>query len=300
MSQQPGTASPQGLRRASRMAEVVALFRRGTMAFPPELRPFEDPYAQYFITSPQLRMLPRNAALTRATARITNGYYRGAIGQVVLRTRYADDALRDAMRAGVDQVVMLGSGYDATSARWPPSSLRFFEVDHPETQAKKRAILTEHAPPEAIERTEFVPCDFNTDSPAQLLVAHGFDRTRPAFVNWLGVTFYIPREAVEATLHEVASVAPAGSRMVFDHLHRATADGTSDDAGARRARRRSARVGEPWLYGIDPEDVPAWLAPFGFEVVEQMTGPDLDRRYFPDGQPIYACSYIGHVLAERV
>ena len=57
-------------------------------------------------------------------------------------------ALRDAMSAGTEQVIMLGSGYDATSARWPPSPLRFFEVDHPETQARKRAVIGEHASPE--------------------------------------------------------------------------------------------------------------------------------------------------------
>lgn len=289
-----------GLQRASRTAEFAALFRRGIAAFPPEIRPLEDPYAQYFISSPQLRLMPRNRVFTRSTAHLTNRFYRGVIGQVVMRARYADDALRGAMSAGTEQVIMLGSGYDATSARWPPSSLRFFEVDHPETQARKRAVIGEHASPEVLERIVFVPCDFNRDSPAERLAEHGFDRTRPAFVNWLAVTWYIPREAVEATLREIASITVPGSRMVFDHLYRATADGTSADRGARRSHRRSARVREPWVFGIDADEVGAWLRPFGFEVVEQMTGPELDQRYYPDGNPIYSCSYIGHVLAERV
>jgi methyltransferase (TIGR00027 family) len=294
------TARPLGLQRASRTAEFAALFRRGAEAFPPATRALDDPYAQYFITSPQLRLMPRNPLFTRATAHVTNRFYRGVIGQVVLRARYADDALRDAIDAGIDQVIMLGSGYDATSARWPPAAVRFFEVDHPETQARKRSVISEHASAESLERIAFVPCDFNTDSPAERLVEHGFDRTRPAFVNWLAVTWYIPREAVEATLHEIASLTTPRSRMVFDHLYRATADGTSPDPGARRSRRRSARVKEPWMFGIDADEVPGWLRPLGFEVIEQMTGPELDHRYYPGGNPIYSCSYIGHVLAERV
>jgi methyltransferase (TIGR00027 family) len=285
--------------RASRTAEFAALFRAGSMNFPADVRPLEDPYAEHFVTAPYLRTFMRSKALMRATGFMTNRYYRGIIGQTVMRSRYADDALRAATAEGVDQVVMLGSGFDATSVRLSEPSLRFFEVDHPETQARKRAVLAEHAPAEALERIRFVPCDFNAERPGELLVEHGFDPARPAFVNWLAVSWYIPRESVEGALTDIASVTAPGSRLVFDYLHRSTADGTSDDRGARRGRRRSARVREPWEFGIDPEEVPAWLRGFGFEVVEQMTGSDLDDRYYPNGNRMYSAAYIGHVLAKR-
>ena len=285
--------------QASRTAEFAAMFRAGAMNFPPEQRPLDDPYARHFVRSPYLKMFMKSPRLNRRTGFITNNFYRGIIGQTVLRSRYADDALREAARGGVNQVVMLGSGFDATSVRLSVPSLRFFEVDHPETGAVKRAILAEHAPAEAIEQIEFVPCDFNSERPGERLLEHGFDRERPAFVNWLAVTWYIPRESVEAALRDIASVTAPGSKLVFDHLHRDTADGTSPDVGARRSHRRSRRVGEDWEFGIDPEEVPAWLRGFGFETDEQMSGRDLDERYFPDGNPMYSAAYIGHVLATR-
>jgi methyltransferase (TIGR00027 family) len=285
--------------RASRTAEFAAMFRAGAMNFPPEQRPLDDRYARHFVRSPYLRAFMRSPRLNRRTGFITNNFYRGIIGQTVLRSRYADDALRAAARDGVDQVVMLGSGFDATSVRLSEPGLRFFEVDHPETQAVKQAILAEHSPVEAIGRIEFVPCDFNSERPGEQLIEHGFDGGRPAFVNWLAVSWYIPRASVESALRDIASVTAPGSKLVFDHLHRDTAAGTSPDVGARRSHRRSRRVGEDWEFGIDPGEVPDWLAGFGFQVDEQMSGRDLDERYFPDGNPMYSAAYISHVLATR-
>jgi methyltransferase (TIGR00027 family) len=285
--------------QASRTAEFAAMFRAGAMNFPPEQRPLDDPYARHFVRSRYLKLFMKTPRLNRRTGFITNNFYRGIIGQTVLRSRYADDALLAAAREGVDQVVMLGSGFDATSVRLSQPALRFFEVDHPETQAVKRAILAEHGPAEALERIEFVPCDFNSQKPGERLLEHGFDSRRPAFVNWLAVTWYIPRESVESALQDIASVTAPGSKLVFDHLHRDTADGTSPDVGARRSHRRSRRVGEDWEFGIDPGEVPGWLHGFGFETDEQMSGSDLDDRYFPDGNPMYSAAYISHVLATR-
>ena len=230
----PATARPARRRRArtgrlmsgraSRTAEFAALFRAGAMLWPGEERPLTDPYAQHFIRSRYLRTFMRSGRLFRRSGTISNRYYRGIIGQVVMRSRYADDALTAAVERGVDQVVMLGSGYDATSVRLSRKGLTFYEVDHPETQAQKRAILAEHATAETMDRIVFVPCDFNAERPGERLVAHGFDRTRPTFVNWLAVTWYIPRESVEAALAEIASVTAPGSRLVFDYLHPSAAE----------------------------------------------------------------------------
>jgi methyltransferase (TIGR00027 family) len=285
--------------RASRTAEFAALFRAGTMNFPAEQRPLDDVYARHFVRSPYLRSFMKSPRLNRRTGFMTNNYYRGIIGQTVLRARYADDALRAASTDGIDQAVMLGSGFDSTSARLSDPALRFYEVDHPKTQALKRTVLAEHAHAAALERIEFVPCDFNSERPGERLLDHGFDRERPAFVNWLAVSWYIPREAVEATLRDIASITAPGSRLVFDHLHADTAAGTSPDVGARRAYRRSRRAREYWEFGIDPGEVPDWLHCFGFEADEQMSGRDLDDRYFPDGNPMYSAAYISHVLATR-
>jgi methyltransferase (TIGR00027 family) len=284
---------------ASLTAEIAAIYRAGSSAYPRDRRPFEDPYAPLFVSSPVVRFGLRTPLLARTASRVLDRLYAGMPGEVVLRCRYADDALRDAIAGGTSQVIMLGSGYDATCVRLAAPGVTFYEVDQADTQRRKLEILTEAAPAGGLERVRFVPCDFTSDSIADRLLEHGFDPTQPCFANWLAVTFYIPRAAVESTLSQVARVSSRGSRIVFNYLHRDAVEGTLDDAGVTRARKGVARRGEPWRFGIDPHDVEGWLRGLGFDLTDHLTGAELGERYYPDGMPVSSAAFISVVTAER-
>lgn len=64
---------------------------------------------------------------------------------VVIRSRYAEDALREATIRGVRQYVLIGAGFDSFALRCPAFSnmLEIFEVDHPATQTMKTHRISE-------------------------------------------------------------------------------------------------------------------------------------------------------------
>src|SRR4051812_30164931 len=64
---------------------------------------------------------------------------RGLRSYVVLRSRFAEDTLMEAVEEGVEQYVLLGAGVDTFAYRQPPWARRLtiVEVDHPATQAGK-------------------------------------------------------------------------------------------------------------------------------------------------------------------
>ena len=66
-------------------------------------------------------------------------------GIVVSRARYAEDALKKAVRQGVKQYMILGAGMDTFAFRQPKmmEKLEVFEVDHPATQEFKLHRLAE-------------------------------------------------------------------------------------------------------------------------------------------------------------
>src|SRR5215213_5636848 len=68
---------------------------------------------------------------------------RGLRSHVVLRSRFTEDALMDAVADGVEQYVLPGAGLDTFAYRQPPWAhrLAIIEVDHPASQAEKRAAL---------------------------------------------------------------------------------------------------------------------------------------------------------------
>ena len=133
---------------------------------------------------------------------------------MALRTEFFDRTLNDACD-GVQQVVVLGAGWDtrAYDERW--SNLKFFEVDGPPTQQEKRDALA-NAGVDASHVT-FVPVDFNETSWADAITAAGFDPTLPSYVLWEGVSMYLDEAIVHDTLQAIAGFGP-GSVIAFDYL----------------------------------------------------------------------------------
>src|SRR5690349_5607564 len=74
----------------------------------------------------------------------------GARTTVVTRSRFTEDRLARAVANGTRQYVVLGAGLDSFAFRSPWPDLHVYEVDHPATQAWKRAATAEaaiHEPP---------------------------------------------------------------------------------------------------------------------------------------------------------
>lgn len=137
---------------------------------------------------------------------------------VGVRTAYLDAHVATWTKPPHDfrQVVILGAGLDMRAVRLAAPGLRFFEVDHPATQANKRARLAATGAP--ADRAAYVACDFETERFTDKLAASGFDRAAPAVILWEGVTPYLPEPAIRATLRAIAHECHPRSILVFDHL----------------------------------------------------------------------------------
>ena len=270
--------------RSSFTAETVALQRAFESARPPGQRLFSDPYAVAFLR-PALRVLAAAARvpLLRGPA---VGLYDAVAGpgprpSAVARTRAIDDEVADAM-ASCGQCVLLGAGFDTRAHRLPAlAGCAVLEVDHPATQAAKRAVV------DRLElrrgRLTYVPVDFEVDDLASALRGAGFDSAVPAVFVWEGVTNYLTRAAVAATLDTVHDLAAAGSRLVLTYVDRRALVEPSPFPEARRWVRGVARAGEPWTFGLLPEEATEFFAEHGFWVRVDTSTYDAGRVWF-DGR----------------
>jgi methyltransferase (TIGR00027 family) len=140
----------------------------------------------------------------------------GLLDHIEMRTRAIDAAVREGVTAGATQLVLLGAGLDARAWRMPElAGVRVFEVDHPSTQATKRARIGSRRP-EAKDVT-FVAVDFARDSLEQQLARAGHDASAPTFWIWEGVTPYLPLEATRGTLAAIAARSGPGSRLAVTY-----------------------------------------------------------------------------------
>lgn len=210
------------------------------------------------------------------------------------RSRFMEDNLEEAVKEGVRQYVILGAGMDTFAFRHPEmlGQLQVFEVDHPATQAFKRSRINELGWKKPAQ-LHFIPVDFTKENLAAALRASSYDVQALSFLSWLGVTYYLPREAVFTTLRAFADVAPAGSTVIFDYMD---TDAFVPGKVAKRmqlAMEKVRHVGEPLITGFDPSALAAALAPLGLRLHENLTPKDIQKRYFQgrtDGY--YACEHI--------
>lgn len=201
-------------------------------------------------------------------------------GTVIIRTRYTEDALADAVARGVRQFVIIGAGMDSFALRRPAfaSDLQVFEVDHPATQELKLRRLASSGV-EAQRGVHYVSADLGVDSIDDVLGRSPFHAGQPSFFSWLGVTVYLTREANLNTLQAIAASGAPDSEVVFDFRDQRTDDSEPPDEGAARVLAQFARASEPWISGFDPAELGDELLAVGLALIEDLSPADLRSRY---------------------
>jgi methyltransferase (TIGR00027 family) len=163
---------------------------------------------------------------------------------IVQRTRFFDEQVLSAIGAGVKQVVICGAGYDDRALRFRTSGVRFFEIDHPVTQADKAQRLRMMGAD--MKGLTLIPADFRADNIAAKLDDAGHKARCPTLFLCEGVLVYLDQQVNHRLLVELRSRAAPDSVLAASlAIHR---DGVDSNAvaAAINGRRRSGQS-EPWM-----------------------------------------------------
>lgn len=197
------------------------------------------------------------------------------------RSRYTEDSLEEAVRQGVRQYVILGAGMDTFAFRRSEmlAKLEVFEVDHPATQEYKRQRITELGWKEP-EQLHYISIDFTQETLKTALMRSSYDPKTLSFFSWLGVTYFLPVEAVFATLREFCNNSLAGSMLIFDYMTTDIFIPGRVDKCMQLSMDKVRQVGEPLISGFNPSTLAKDLAPLGLRVYENLSPTDIEERYF--------------------
>lgn len=271
-------------RTASLTAQLNAAQRAAETLRPAARRLLDDPYSRHFVEHPALRAILAHPRSADAALRVVDRVWGGLHAHVALRVRYADDACQAAIDAGIDQLVLLGAGFDTTSLRRATASVTVFEVDAPTTQAHKRPVVERLSAARHSRQTVWVPCDFEQDGLCERLLDSGFDPARPSLVIWLGVTPYLTRAAIDATLGDLAEICAPGSRLIVDYICAGVVASQTPWKSAGRVARMVARRGEPYRSDFTESGLNEMLSAHDFQPREHLSVSALLRRYDPPNE----------------
>jgi methyltransferase (TIGR00027 family) len=154
-----------------------------------------------------------------------------------------------------------------------------FEVDQPGPQAWKRQRLIElgFGIPEWLR---LVPVDFEAgDTWWQRLATAGFDAGKPAVVASTGVSMYLTKDAIAATLRQVAAIA-SGSTLTMSFLLPLELADPEVRPGLQLAEKGARASGTPFISFFTPTEMLTLAREAGFREVQHVSAATLTQRYF--------------------
>ena len=266
--------------KPSATAEGNAALRAAEWLRPEDERVCYDQFARRFLGL-RFGVVVRSRLLTRIALWYAERIIPGAANSLVARTRYIDYYLKQCIADGIEQLVILGAGYDSRAYRFDElrPRVRVFEVDHPDTQrAKIQKVkrifgsLPSHV--------TYVGLDLDEKKLREGLLEAGYRKDKKTLFIWEGVTVYLTPEAVDETLAFVAENSGKGSSIIFDYAFQFALDATSDSEEAKKWRKAYERRGEPPKFALKEDEVEEFLSKRGFYQVKSVSMEYLENVYF--------------------
>jgi methyltransferase (TIGR00027 family) len=263
------------------MAELIALHRFGESRKPEGERICYDPYAVHFVNPDTLTLAASDPEKTKAMSEYYERLFPGLANSIRARVRYFDDFVNNSLDEGLEQLVILGAGYDTRAYRIEglKEKIKVFEVDHPDTQRVKiekiKGIfgsLSDHV--------IYVPVDFEIDNFGERLLEKGYDRSQKTLFVMEGLIMYIPPEAVNETLSFIAKNSGKASSIIFDYYLESVVDGTCELEVGKNIRDYTYQQGEPLQFGIKEGMVENFLEARGYSGIRNVTTEEYKKLYF--------------------
>ena len=133
---------------------------------------------------------------------------------------------------------------------------------------------------------------------AERLIAAGFDPAAKSFFSWLGVTYYLSAEAIDAMLSSLSELCTDGSTLVFDYP-----DENFFDAPEKRVQNTIMMAkagGEPMQSAFSYSELERLLEKHGFLIYELLTPDDIQRNIIDKaGADLKAFEHVNYCLAVR-
>jgi methyltransferase (TIGR00027 family) len=262
----------------SRTAIATAFLRAVHERFDDPPLVLDDPVAYRLLPAYLRRYIQSRtlipAALTRSL-RLRDPAGAAMRAQVVVRARYAEDALQQARALGATRLIILGAGLDTFALRQPMPAIDVLEIDHPATQRWKRRLLRQKGFTVPSE-LQFLAVDFEQTALPEVWI----HSDQPDFISWLGTTYYLSLESLLGTLRAMAGLTAPGSQLVLDYWSERPENRFNPLLLATRIA--VASQGEPMRSFFAPAEIEKHALTSGWNVIENLSPSEQNARYLAD------------------
>jgi methyltransferase (TIGR00027 family) len=291
----------------SRTAQYMALFRAIETVRPSQKRLFNDPYSMIFLDNTfklavKISSIP---FLGRLILKIIQNNAPGALSSGIARTKYIDDLLEQTISDGVEQVIILGAGFDTRALRLNfLENISLIEIDHPDTSNIKIEKLKNtigHLP----SNVKYYQLDFKKQSLTDLANEYNLNLDIPTTFIWEGVTNYLNQEAVDKTFEFIQKFSDK-TYIIFTYIDKQVLDNPQAFQGTEQLFKNLKKSEEPYTFGIQPDMLPEYLKKFDITLIENKSADEYRNKYIPErtniikGYEFYRVAFAKRVNQEKI
>jgi methyltransferase (TIGR00027 family) len=240
-----------------------------------------DYLAEFFLPA-HFRFFLRFKKIRSNTKEKLDGFLPGLNEYMIARTAYFDSLFLDALNNKIQQIVLLGAGYDSRAYRYVNSNhrTRVFELDIAPTQDRKRKCL-KAARIDIPQQVRFVPINFNEESLRDVLEKAGYEHQEKTLFIWEGVSYYLDVESVDATLEFVSKYSHKDSVIAFDYTISVTEENINRYYGAKEFTQtmKEHHANEELMFSIEEGEIESFLEQRELKMVEHLDNEGIERKY---------------------
>ncbi len=213
---------------------------------------------------------------------------------IVSRCRYIDEVLEKEMQKGLEQIVILGAGFDTRAYRFPEirkNEILVFEIDFPATQEFKLDVIEKN---HLIENGHvcYISHDFNKGALEEKLARSGFNAQGRTLYIWEGVSMYLSAESVKDVFKFVAQNSGPFSRILFDYLAPLILESPQKDPELNFLTRLVQQLGESFFFCADYDRISAMTDHAGLKIVENLDSQSCQDRFFPNSNRPFCKAFL--------
>ncbi|MBN2261091.1 MAG: SAM-dependent methyltransferase [Clostridiales bacterium] len=208
---------------------------------------------------------------------------KGIYPYVIARTKYIDEIFKNAIKDGIEQVIIFGAGFDSRAIRLlnETQNVKVYEIDTVYTlQAKLRQFKKRetHLP----EYNIHIPVNFDKEDIKTKLSEIKLMKSKKSLFILEGLTMYLSQESIEKTFKLIYDYSGPSSFIVFDYLYASVLRKEEKYYGEREIFKRVEKDNEKWTFGIEEGEIENFLGRFNFNLVEHLDSNKIENKYFTD------------------
>ena len=198
----------------------------------------------------------------------------------ILRHRFNEDQLEEAVKLGIKQYIILGSGLDTFAYRQPDwaKNIQIIEIDLPHSQHFKLSRLRENGI-KIPDNVKFISGNFETESISKILDRQNINSDIPTFFSSIAVTQFLSERANEEIFRFVASLPNLSRISLTITFPDSKIEGLEAELRSL-AKAGSAAAGEPWISEYDPFRLIESLKTMGYREIKHLTPELAQSLYF--------------------